>query len=312
MKRAASILALSLVISCAPPREQVPLVALPTAPPAAQQEDAPEPPKASIVTRPDEPPPLPTAQPVVVALRPDAVRDLRPGILSPRSYRLVIVEVQNLESLFASVPASSPDRPKLIRRLADTYAEIGVAVLSQGGKPQIITAARPRAIMYYTMLLTQYPRWCASPGANAAGCEDETLYHLGLEYERSGDTAQAWSTYSKLINQLPRSSFAPSTHLALGELSFEEAARNPSWLPLAEQAYRDVLKYSPATSVLQGYAQYQLGRTLVRIGDAKHAASAFRDALAWAQTNPSAPGVAALSVVAQRELEALGGRASSP
>lgn len=222
----------------------------------------------------------------------------------PQAYRLLITEAQNLETLFAAMSATSPDRPKLIRRLADTYAALGVAVPAQGGKPQTAAAARSRAIMYYTMLLTRFPQWCASSGTPPAGCRDETLYYLGLEYERGGDTALAWKTYLDLIHRHPQSSFAPSTYLAFGEL--ELSTRDPSRLPLAEKAYQDALKYPPLANVVWGYAQYQLGRVRAQLGDAKQAASSFRSVLTWAQQNPSAPASAELLAAARQELAALG------
>src|SRR5262249_36163719 len=159
----------------------------------------------------------------------------------------IVVEAQNLESLFASTALSAPDRPKLMKRLADQYAELAVAATPQGGSSKLAASARAMAIRYYTMLLAQHPGWCGNPGGSPAGCEDEALYHLGLEYERSGDAPGAWKTFGDLIKRYPRSAFAPHTYLAFGAL--EEATLDPSRLPLAEKAYQDAVKHAGPADV---------------------------------------------------------------
>lgn len=304
MTRAILLLGLSLAISCAP--EPVAVVTLPNSPPIAQREE-PEPPKAPApVAIPADPVP-PASQPVVPAgAKLDVVRDLRPPILAPRRPQLLTTVLQGLESLFAATPQSSPDRPNLIKRLADSYAELAAAALLPGGKPTTVRAARAKAISYYSMLVAQYPKWCAAPGASAPACEDETLYHLALEYERSGDVASARKAYFNLIKDHPQSSFVPGAYLAFGEMFFDEGLKDPTKLPLAEQSYVEVLKYPPSTNnVVWGYASFQLGRVRARNGNPKHAVVTLNGVIAWAQKHPDAPGAGDLSNAALAELQAL-------
>jgi hypothetical protein len=53
-----------------------------------------------------------------------AQRDERRNRLAARSRQLLVTEIQGLESLFSSTPKNAPDRPKLMRRLAEGYVEL--------------------------------------------------------------------------------------------------------------------------------------------------------------------------------------------
>ena len=56
-------------------------------------------------------------------------RDSRKNRLQARSRALLITEIQGLERLYRSTPKKSPDRPQLIRRLAEGYVELESAAL---------------------------------------------------------------------------------------------------------------------------------------------------------------------------------------
>src|SRR6185503_9469202 len=53
-----------------------------------------------------------------------AQRDERRNRLAARSRQLLVTEIQGLESLFSTTPKNAPDRPKLMRRLAEGYVEL--------------------------------------------------------------------------------------------------------------------------------------------------------------------------------------------
>jgi len=115
-----------------------------------------------------------------------AQRDERRNRLAARSRQLLVTEIQGLESLFASTPKNAPDRPKLMRRLAEGYVElesaafrdktengikadeakrknpkaVGSFVEEAGKAGKILDASRQAAIKYYTLLKNQYPKWC--------------------------------------------------------------------------------------------------------------------------------------------------------
>src|SRR5262249_51945002 len=141
-----------------------------------------------------------------------AQRDERRNRLAARSRQLLVTEIQGLEQLFSSTPKNAPDRPKLMRRLAEGYVELESAALrdktengikaddakkknpkavagfqSEAQKAdKVLGLAREAAIKYYTMLKGQYPKWCqnsnASDPTKSTGCTDEVLYYLAYEY----------------------------------------------------------------------------------------------------------------------------------
>ncbi|MEO5728046.1 MAG: hypothetical protein ABI134_20255, partial [Byssovorax sp.] len=120
-----------------------------------------------------------------------AQRDERRNRLAARSRQLLVTEIQGLESLFSSTPKNAPDRPKLMRRLAEGYVELESAAFrdktenavkadeakrknpkavagfqTESGKAdKILQASRLAAIKYYTNLKNAYPKWCS--GGNA-------------------------------------------------------------------------------------------------------------------------------------------------
>src|SRR5947207_1708009 len=63
----------------------------------------------------------PPAAPVDFA---NAQRDERRSRLAARVRALLVTEIQGLESLYAATPKTSPDRPQLVRRLAEDYVEL--------------------------------------------------------------------------------------------------------------------------------------------------------------------------------------------
>jgi hypothetical protein len=314
--RPLAVVVLFAVAACEPSRD-------PVAAPGARPEGAP--PEVMIAAALPDPPASPPAEPPVPEPPPAAVgahlvpaapagstgwramfRDARRVRLSPRSHALVITEIQGLETLFASTPKSSPDRPKLMRRLADTYVELEAGAL-QAAPPaaklaKVAAASRSAATKYYQIVSSQYPRFCAVPGGSqGSGCADEALYYGGYEMELAGDLDGARKSYLALLQGFPQSRLTPLAYLAFGEMFFEEARGDPSKLPLAEQSYQEVLKYPPGPNDVQGYAQYQLGRVLALHGDRTRALSTLRLALLWARNHQGVPGAVELADAVQRE-----------
>ncbi|MCK6587122.1 MAG: hypothetical protein L6Q76_06005, partial [Polyangiaceae bacterium] len=66
-----------------------------------------------------------------------AQRDERRNRLAARSRQLLVTEIQGLESLYSSTPKNAPDRPKLMRRLAEGYVELESAAFRDKTENQI-------------------------------------------------------------------------------------------------------------------------------------------------------------------------------
>jgi TolA-binding protein len=261
-----------------------------------------------------------------------AQRDERRSRLAARSRQLLVTEIQGLESLFASTPKNAPDRPKLMRRLAEGYVELESAAFRdktengikadeakrknpgqvQGFRDEaakadkILNASRQAAVKYYTQMKNQYPKWCqqtnAQNPAQSTGCTDEVLYYLAYEYEQANQLDSARKVYLELIQGWPQSKFIPNAYLAFGELFFNEAQGDPSKWGSAEQAYNEVIKYPAPDNKVWGYAHYKLGYVFWNKGDFQRAMSEFKKTIEYGVQYAQLPNAAQLSVSARRDI----------
>ncbi len=277
-------------------------------------------PSAPLIVAGDEPPAAPPPPPPTpVAITPGNelsisesnlatfATDPRPVRWSPRPTQRLVSELQSLESLLASVLAASPDRPKLLRRLAETYVELknvalrdktaAQAVLDTPGSSankesiqkeivraeKIATAAQNAAVKHYTTLITRYPNACMatnSPDPLAARvCLDEPLYYLGLELQQMGKSADARRSFLQLIKEYPQSPLLPRAYLAFGEFFFEEALTDSSKWEFARRMYEKVVESPPEKNEVWGYAQFRLAQVLAQMQDKPAALDACGKAL---------------------------------
>jgi tetratricopeptide (TPR) repeat protein len=226
--------------------------------------------------------------------------------MRPRARALLVVEIQQLESLFQATSVAARDRPLLLRRLAEDYVELEKAA---GNGPPIVDRARREAIKYYATLLTEYSgqpsqTFPASPPP-AYPQLDEATYYLAYEHEQAGDEANARRVYFELISKLPNSRFIPRAYLAFGELFAVEAMSDPSKWDLAKQAYTKVVSTPPPANEAYGYAWYRLAYVLMNQGDAARARDAFQKTVDFAASFPQLPGSGTLGAAAQEQLRSL-------
>ena len=261
-----------------------------------------------------------------------AQRDERRNRLAARSRQLLVTEIQGLESLFGSTPKNAPDRPKLMRRLAEGYVELESAAFRDKTENQIkadeakrknpkaaagftgevskadkiLVAARQAAIKYYTLLKNQYPKWCQTTNAQdptkSTGCTDEVLYYLAYEYEQANQLDPARKVYLELIQNWPQSKFIPNAYLAFGELFFNEAQGDPSKWAFAEQSYMEVTKYPPPDNKVWGYAHYKLGYVYWNKGDFPRALTEFKKTIEYGNQYSSLPNAKELANSARRDM----------
>jgi TolA-binding protein len=223
-------------------------------------------------------PPLPLATgPAGAARTVLASRDPRTATRRPRPRALLVVEIQGLTNLLATTSQAAPDRPILIRRIAEDYAELERIAMAPGstagsygptasggaGDP-LARAARSKAIDLYTQLeaFPAYPQL------------DEALYFKGIELELGGDLMGARKSYFDVIRKAPLSKWVPFAYFAFGEMFFEEAATDPSKNDLALQAYQQVLKYP--SHALTAESLLRSGQVEERKGNRAQAQSFFR------------------------------------
>jgi hypothetical protein len=182
-------------------------------------------------------------------------RDPRAARLAPRARALLITELQGLESLFASVPKTSPDRPSLIRRLAEDYAELA---RSAHDDAKVAATAHRKSSANYALLAADYPDYAHI---------DEVNYYRGFEDEQTGDLAHARAAYFAVIQKTPNSKLVPYAYFAFAELFAAEASSDASKWPLAQQSYAKVLDYQKTP--LEQNAMFALSYVYEKMGDAE-------------------------------------------
>jgi tetratricopeptide (TPR) repeat protein len=219
-------------------------------------------------------------------------RDPRRSVSSPRQRALVQTEVQGLEQLFAQVAQTAPDRPTIARRLAEDYVELETASI-QEGSASAATAARAKAIHFYSVIRTEYPSYPQF---------DEVLYYLAYEYEQASDMQNARKTYFELVQKRPDSKYIPNAYLAFGEMFYQDATNDPSKLDLAAQAYKEVIKYPPPANAVYGYAWYKLAWIATTQGETEKALNGFKKTIDFGTSFAQLPGAGALASAARKDI----------
>ena len=325
MPKTLSVLTGVILASCSPPgpTPQEPRPAAPLAAPASPD------PSSTAAASPDPRADADPAAPGSVEAH-DAVRGPQRVLMDGG------MSLEGLEQLFAATPKGAPERPRLMRRLAEAYVELETGArrsetehavrraeakragntsreeaeaAEEAKAAKTVEGARRRAIAYYSRLAGEYPQWCQ--GGAHGGCADEVLYDLAFEHETGREPAEARKVYVELIKKYPQSRFLPNAYLALGEQFFEEAAGDPPKLALAEQAYLEVIKYPPPDNKVAGYAHYKLAYVYWTKGESARALSEMTKAIDVCQTHPSSTG-AQLAKAARHDLAGLYAIAGDP
>jgi tetratricopeptide (TPR) repeat protein len=213
---------------------------------------------AETAATPAEDPPLAASTTLAIPARdPRLARSLH------RPRPLMVTELQALESLFTATASTSTDRPALIRRLAEGYAELSLSINGA-------TAAHAHAfaLKYYELLTVDYPQYAQI---------DEAYYYAALEHELAGDFRDARRLYFELIKRSSNSKLIPFAYFGFGEIFFAEATIDPSKDELALQAYAEVLKYPAANNAVYADAKRRIAEVKARkAGNTKGNASGTR------------------------------------
>lgn len=202
--------------------------------------------------------------------------------------KLLLAEISSVSRLLRATPKQHADRPRLLVRLADSYAELESSTAREQvaleerarqlgdsdrlrsralatkatGLQAVVERARKSAIRYYRHLVRAYPRYCQAPRAKRVedrGCPDEILYFLGYELEQDGRPGDAHDAYAELIKSWPRSPYVSLGWLARAELLYRQAPTDAQRWSQAASMYQASLARAPVSSETWTYAQYKLG-----------------------------------------------------
>ncbi len=236
-----------------------------------------------------------------------ALRETRANVRRARQRPLLVTELQHLETLLKQTPKNAADRPNLLHRLAETYAELAATCArevrdeeARGANDRsaqarkVLLAARKQAIAHAATLTRDHPTHARL---------DEVLHGLAFDYELAGDLSNARSVYYDLIKRHPTSRLVPHAYLAFAELFAAEAAGDPSKLPLAEQAYAEVVKYPAPQNGLWAYARFRLAELAASRGELALALTHAKHVRAACEQHPKLCEAGALASLAARKTE---------
>jgi hypothetical protein len=177
--------------------------------------------------------------------------DTRQSATGPRARAAVVAELNGLERLVETAAKDSPDRLRLLHRIAEDYVELRSAAmrdelrLSGSEAEQAsaqVSAARTQAIAHYQLLLEAFPSY---------GDRDDVFFGLAIEYGWSNDLKRLRENLFFIIREAPRSRYIPLAYFVFGEMFFAEAATDSLKKPLAVAAFKEVLRYpSPPNRAL--------------------------------------------------------------
>jgi tetratricopeptide (TPR) repeat protein len=220
-----------------------------------------------------------------------SLRDQRHTSARPRSRALLVAELQGLRTLLATMALTAPDRPEVLRRMAEDYVEL--AHVTPASATADVADARREAIATYTQLATDHASYPQ---------RDAVIYYLAYELEASGDRSNARKRYFELIQKYPQSTFIPSAYLGFAEMFFDEATKgDTSKLALAEQAYKEVLKYPPPANTAYGYASYKLANVRMQQGDYPAALALLKKTIDFGVAFRELPNAERLANIARKD-----------
>ncbi len=192
-------------------------------------------------------------------LRPEELAAIDPQRTRAREGRktraLIVAELQGLESLVAATPTSAPDRPKLLRRLADGCVELQEAALrdASSGDPSqarkagsVYVAARQATMKWYRAL--------RGDPACVAGCRQETSYLLGLEDWNAGDLDEARRLFLDVVQGgADKPSYVARVYFLFG-MMFDAEGK----VALAQQSFREAAKLGASAPEVAEVARARL------------------------------------------------------
>src|SRR5262249_40080606 len=98
------------------------------------------------------------------------------------------------------------------------------------------------------------------------------------------------------------SKYLPHAYLAFGELFFQDAQGDASKWSLAEQSYKEVLKYPAPDNTMLGYAHYKLGYVYWNQGDHPMALTELKRAIEFGVSFAKLPTAGSIAAAARRDL----------
>ncbi|MFO0693535.1 MAG: tetratricopeptide repeat protein [Polyangiales bacterium] len=302
-------------VVCVAPSFQTAINECPTNAPRIQAPPSGQP-RASAVTavqRPQEPQAQQTRGPGFEISRAQAMNREE---IQARQLELLQREVETARRIVRNTQPSNPQRPELLRRLAETYFEMQQALTQkirsldepifanctttpnpqqcqslQQQQQQLeaqLTEARNNANGAYAQLITEHPNYRRM---------DEVLFSLAFGLEEMNQMDSARQVYLRLIKDHPESRFIPHAYLSFGEYYFGTGE-----MQAALQFYQRVTEFPPERNSIYGYALYKTAWTQYNLQDFRGSLESFAAVIDFARQHPEAADAQNLVRQARREL----------
>ncbi|MFI5300423.1 MAG: tol-pal system YbgF family protein [Polyangiales bacterium] len=260
---------------------------------------------------------------------------LRPKhAVSGKTESALISEIQLVEQMLTSTTAASPTHATVVRRLAETYYELGrlkadaaVALSAQilatqkakgdatddlakrAKARRMRDKCRVKAAEYYRRFLDDH---ATDPHA------DEVTYDLALQSDEStADDAtdaeevklakdahdQALKVFLELVKNYPSSPFVAPAYATYGDLYFDDAVAGKVTFDVALEAYGRVANIGDASdNGLWIYAHYKLGFVQWNLKSRADAIVELKRAIEAATKYSEQPGASAIKADAEKAL----------
>jgi hypothetical protein len=147
------------------------------------------------------------------------LQDPRPFVATPRALAPLVTEIQGMEQLLAHTPKTSAERPVLLLRTGNSYAELAACASKemQDAQARKVAAAenkaraqrdagRKHAVRLYSALLQDHPDFDRC---------DEVYYFLALELAGLGKQDAMREALKALVDKYPDSPLADSAREVL-------------------------------------------------------------------------------------------------
>ncbi len=187
---------------------------------------------------------------------------------------------------YLDVARSAPQRPEVMRRLADLEMDLADRKSADVG----VTPDYKAAVAQYEKVLKEHPN---SPG------NDRVLYQIARAQEQGGDLEAALKTLTRVAKDYPDTMHRDEVHFRRGELLF--ATRDYAG---AGEAYATVLK-SSATTPFTERAQYMRGWSLFKQAKLDEALEPFFKVLDLKLGGRASPGPDPLAHLTRADRELL-------
>lgn len=173
-----------------------------------------------------------------------------------------------------------------------------VIVIGQGEKPPPVEVAKDEVIEPIAPVSTrgdETPDACLKKlrdgrglSADVPASEAGTRYIDALANERAEKLNEARKGYLGILQQFPSSPVVPLVYFAFGELFYAESHSDPMKGSLAEQSYKEVLKYPPPGNTAVAYSYFRLGSLGSEQGKGPEALNMLMKLESLAESSPKA------------------------